>query len=123
MLRKESRQVSRILSKTGLEVKKRSSDRLILYLNWYRIDLVAIDTENSSQVTDELDSDKKGEGVFLYFSVDNVDEAYEELVKKRFKPITEPKDMSWGSREFIITDPDGYKLVLFKRKVAKNPTD
>lgn len=109
--------------KLGLQIKKRSSDRLIAYLNWYRIDFVVTDKENKPDVQKEAELDNKGAGVFLYFSVENVDEAYKEAVSLGLKPTNEPQDMSWGNREFIIRDPDGYKVVLFKRKVAKNPTD
>jgi catechol 2,3-dioxygenase-like lactoylglutathione lyase family enzyme len=109
--------------KLGLQIKSRSSDRIILYINWYRIDFVQSDTESTSEVQKELASAEKGAGLFLYFSVDNVDEAYQDVVAAGLKPIAEPKDMSWGNREFTVRDPDGYKLVFFKRKVAKNPTD
>jgi catechol 2,3-dioxygenase-like lactoylglutathione lyase family enzyme len=94
-----------------------------LVLNWYRIDFVAIDKENKPDIQKEADLENKGAGIFLYFSVDNVDETYKEILSFGLKPSSEPQDMSWGNREFIIRDPDGYKIVLFKRKVAKNPTD
>ncbi len=114
---------AKFYEKLGLLVKKRTSERLIIYLNWYRIDLVAIDNESSPEIKSEINSDNKGNGVFLYFSVDDVDETYKELLSLGIKPDSEPKDMSWGNREFVIKDPDGYKIVIFKRKVAKNPTD
>lgn len=96
---------------------------MIVYLNWYRIDFVAVDKENKPDIQKEAEVDDKGAGVFLYFSVDDVDETYKELLSLGLKPSSEPQNMSWGNREFILRDPDGYKIVLFKRKVAKNPTD
>lgn len=107
----------------GLQVKSRTADRMIIYLNWYRIDFVVADKDNLPEIQAELKAVPKGAGVFLYFSVDDVDEAYKEILSLGLKPVSEPKDMPWGNRELIILDPDGYKLVLFKRKVAKNPTD
>jgi catechol 2,3-dioxygenase-like lactoylglutathione lyase family enzyme len=109
--------------KLGLKIKKRSSDRLIVYLNWYRIDFVVKDDESKPEIQQELKQDNKGAGVFFYFSVDDVDETYQEVLSLGLKPENEPQDMSWGNREFIVRDPDGYKIVLFKRKVARNPTD
>lgn len=109
--------------KLGLQIKSRTDDRLIVYLNWYRIDFVAADKENIPEIQKELKVGNKGAGVFLYFSVDSVDDAYKEALSLGLKPVSEPKDMPWGNRELIILDPDGYKVVLFKRKVAKNPTD
>jgi catechol 2,3-dioxygenase-like lactoylglutathione lyase family enzyme len=109
--------------KLGLVIKERKSDRLIIYLNWYRIDFVVRDTESMPEIQKEADSAHKGDGVFLYFSVDDVDETYKEVLALGLQPASEPQDMSWGNREFTVRDPDGYKVVLFKRKVAKNPTD
>jgi catechol 2,3-dioxygenase-like lactoylglutathione lyase family enzyme len=109
--------------KLGLTVKTRTKDRIIIYLNWYRIDFVLFDNESIPEIQKEIKSKNKGDGVFLYFSVDSVDDTYKEVLDLGLKPINEPKDMSWGNREFIIRDPDGYKVVFFKRKVAKNPTD
>ena len=107
----------------GLEVKERTSNRLIIYLNWYRIDFVKVNETDYAEFKSEAEATNKGAGVFLYFSVDDVDAAYKELVAMGVKPTTEPKDQPWGNREIVVQDPDGYKIVLFKRKVAKNPTD
>ena len=60
----------------------------------------------------------KGAGVFIYISVDDVDTKYSELVSKGLKPSGEPKDFGWGNREFAIKDPDGYKIIFYK-KLAK----
>lgn len=107
--------------KLGLEVKSRSQDRLIVNLNWYRMDFVLADTENSAEIRDEAALEAKGAGVFFYFSVDDVDQAYAEIVSSGIKPITEPTDRSWGNREFLLRDPDGYKIVIFVRKNFKAP--
>jgi len=29
------------------------------------------------------------------------------------EPRTEPKTWPWGKREFVVKDPDGYKLVFY----------
>lgn len=108
--------------KLGLVIKKRSVNRVTIYLNWYRIDFVSSDSENDASVRAEAGTDQKGAGVFFYFSVKDVDQAYAEVIALGLRPTNEPHDMSWGNREFVLRDPDGYKLVLFKRIVAKNPT-
>jgi catechol 2,3-dioxygenase-like lactoylglutathione lyase family enzyme len=33
-------------------------------------------------------------------------------------PATEPRDWEWGNREFIIKDPDGYKLCFSQKSKA-----
>jgi Glyoxalase/Bleomycin resistance protein/Dioxygenase superfamily len=53
---------------------------------------------------------------FLYLSVENVDEAYHELLEKDLKPVSEPRNRPGGIREFMRRDPDGSLLVFFRKK-------
>jgi catechol 2,3-dioxygenase-like lactoylglutathione lyase family enzyme len=107
----------------GLQIKERSANRLIVYLNWYRIDFVKVTPLDDAKFQSEAELPNKGAGLYLYFSVDNVDETYDEMITKGLQPSSKPTDQPWGNREFVIRDPDGYKLVIFKRKTAKNPLD
>ncbi len=73
----------------------------------YFIDESKTPTKNESGMT------PKGLGIYTYVEVDDVD-AYFELVKKNsVVPRTEPKTWPWGKREFVVKDPDGYKLVFY----------
>lgn len=56
----------------------------------------------------------------IYLIVDDVDETYKELLEKGLKPSSEPRDWPWGNREFVIRDPDGYKLVFY-REISNKP--
>ncbi len=85
-------------------------------MNWFWIDFIAIDKEDKPEFQKEAHLDNKGAGLYLYISVDNVDDFYNDLVAKGFKPKSEPRDWPSGNREFVMRDPDGYKLVFFKRK-------
>jgi catechol 2,3-dioxygenase-like lactoylglutathione lyase family enzyme len=100
----------------GFEVKKREANHVTIYLNWFWIDFLAIDKEDKPEFQKEANLSNKGAGLYLYISVDNVDDFYNDLVAKGFKPKSEPRDWPWGNREFVMRDPDGYKLVFFKRK-------
>jgi uncharacterized glyoxalase superfamily protein PhnB len=100
----------------GFEVKKKDATHITVYSNWFWIDFIAMDKEARPEFKKEAQLSSKGTGVFTYLSVDNVDEFYKELVSKGMKPSSEPQDQPWGNREFILHDPDGYKLVIFKRK-------
>jgi len=86
------------------------------YLNWFWIELLLEDKIVTNEFRHDIKATKKGAGQYIHISVENVDEYYKELVKKELKPLSEPNDYSWGNREFIIKDPDGYKLVFFKKK-------
>jgi catechol 2,3-dioxygenase-like lactoylglutathione lyase family enzyme len=100
----------------GFETKKKEADHATLYSNWFWIDFLAIAKNERVEFTKGVDLGNKGAGVFLYLSVDNVDEFHKDLLSKGLKPSTKPQDQPWGNREFILRDPDGYNLVIFKRK-------
>jgi len=99
----------------GFRVDKQEKDYLLVRLNWFSMDFVA---EGSG-----AKAGPKGEGVCVNISVDDVDESYKEVIAKGLKPASEPKDFDQGFRNFIINDPDGYNLVMFKRGKPRNPAE
>ena len=56
----------------------------------------------------------------ICFLVDDVDEAYQNLMGRGLKFATEPKDQPWGVRDAAFVDPDGTKFLIesFKCKVC-----
>lgn len=62
----------------------------------------------------------KGAGLFIYIQVDDIDGYYETIVKRGVVPTTKPRDWPSGNREFVVRDPDGYKLVFYQAHGAKD---
>ncbi|HPD99484.1 MAG TPA: hypothetical protein PKV52_04400, partial [Candidatus Saccharibacteria bacterium] len=58
----------------------------------------------------------KGGGMYVYIEVEDVDQEYQRQTLLGLTPATKPRDWDWGNREFILKDPDGYKLVFFAKK-------
>lgn len=57
----------------------------------------------------------RGNGVFLYFRLrGDIDEFYKEIVSSGYRPSGEPKNWPWRRREFVLRDPDGYKLIFWQ---------
>ena len=113
---KDLKRTEKFYEALGFAARKRAQNHITMYSNWFWVDFVAIDSEDKPEFQKEAHSSDKGAGLYIYLSVDNVDEFYQELVAKGFKPSSEPRDWPWGNREFVIRDPDGYKLVIFRRK-------
>lgn len=113
---KDTDKTSKFYEALGFTFNKRGSDHVSIRLNWFWIDFHPQDKEDKPEFQKEANLDNKGAGQFLYISVDNVDEFYENLLSKGLQASGEPKDYSWGNREFMIRDPDGYKLVFFQKK-------
>jgi len=55
----------------------------------------------------------KGEGVYVYFETEKLDETVKELVEKGIDFEEMPEDRSWLWREARLKDPDGNQLILF----------
>ncbi len=94
----------------GFDVQKETG-LVFFYVNWFRVDF--IDKEHS-KFKSGFDKEM-GNGIFVYVKVDDVDEFYKFVVKKGIKPSGGPTDWPWGNREFVVKDPDGYKLVFFNK--------
>ena len=100
----------------GFEIRKREADHITAYSNWFWIDFIASAKEARASYQKEAASSSKGAGQFVYMSVEDVDAFHNGLRLKGIKSLSEPQDRPWGDREFVLRDPDGYNLVIFKRK-------
>lgn len=102
----------------GFTFKTRTPDYATAYLNWFWIEFVAY--EKAEKIVFQKESnfgeaEHNGAGLFVHISVQNVDEFYGAVLTKGIKPSSEPSNFPWGRREFIVRDPDGYKLVFFQK--------
>lgn len=109
----ENKLSEKFYEKLGFEVKISTDAYSEIKLGNFEIVLVNMRDE------DEFSGDSlagvKGKGAYLYFYVDDVDQEYQRQLKLGFKPATKPRDWPWGNREFVLKDPDGYKLVFFQK--------
>ena len=56
---------------------------------------------------------KKGEGFRLYCTTtQDVDVLAEKIVARGGKLDQEPRAQPWGTRDFALTDPDGFKITI-----------
>jgi catechol 2,3-dioxygenase-like lactoylglutathione lyase family enzyme len=99
----------------GFELKNQDEKSISAYLNWFWIDFIKIGDSRIYRLAEESDLKVRCNGLLINISVENVDEFYSDLLSKGIKPLTEPQDQPWSNREFIVEDPDGYRLVFFKR--------
>ncbi len=100
----------------GFDFKKIEEHHITGYVNWFSIDFVEANSETKEEFQKEANAKEKGAGIYINLSVDDVDACYRDCLKNGFTPSSKPRDWPWGNREFVIRDPDGYKLVIFKKK-------
>jgi uncharacterized glyoxalase superfamily protein PhnB len=60
---------------------------------------------------------KKGEGFRLYCTtMQDIDKLAAKIVAKGGTLEQEPKDQPWGTRDFTLVDPDGFRITIAKEK-------
>lgn len=69
--------------------------------------------EQKTPIQNESGMKPKGLGIYTYIEVEDVDAYCEHIKKNGVVPRTEPRNWPWGKREFVVKDPDGYKLVFY----------
>jgi uncharacterized glyoxalase superfamily protein PhnB len=55
----------------------------------------------------------QGEGIWVYFECENLDEYVQELAEKGIEFEEMPNDKSWLWKEARLKDPDNNQLILF----------
>jgi uncharacterized glyoxalase superfamily protein PhnB len=59
----------------------------------------------------------KGEGISLNFTtVQDVDMLARGMKERGGALVSEPADMPWGARMFMVKDPDGFKISISREK-------
>jgi catechol 2,3-dioxygenase-like lactoylglutathione lyase family enzyme len=99
----------------GFRRGKEEPGRLTFYVNWFFVTFIAQDQEADAELQSEAELPNRGSGVFTYVKVDDLEDYYKSVVSNGLKPESEPRVRS-GNREFVLRDPDGYKLVFFEKK-------
>lgn len=90
----------------------------IVEINGFKLWLVNQNTaKGNAEFEKDAFSEQKGAGLYIYINVDNIDGYYQGLVDKGYKPSSEPRDWPWGNREFVLRDPDRYKLCFYQEIV------
>jgi catechol 2,3-dioxygenase-like lactoylglutathione lyase family enzyme len=100
----------------GFRRGKEEPDRVTFYVNWFFVTFIAQDREDDAELRKEAELPTKGSGLFVYIKVDDVEDFHRAVLSKGMKPVGEPKVRPSGNREFVLRDPDGYKLVFFQKK-------
>jgi predicted enzyme related to lactoylglutathione lyase len=99
----------------GFRRGKDQPDRLTFYVNWFFVTFIPQDQEEDAELHREKELANKGTGLNVYIKVDDVDDFHHGVVSKGMKPVSEPQQGPDRSREFMLRDPDGYRLVFFEK--------
>jgi catechol 2,3-dioxygenase-like lactoylglutathione lyase family enzyme len=93
----------------GFEAQE-SSDGVSIKMNDFALEFI---DEKTTPIQNESGKTPKGLGIYTYIEVNDADEHFNFIKKNGITPRTEPKTWPWGKREFVVKDPDGYKIVFY----------
>jgi catechol 2,3-dioxygenase-like lactoylglutathione lyase family enzyme len=100
----------------GFRRGKEEPGRLTFYVNWFFVTFIDEGQEDDAESRNEARRPDKGAGLFLYLKVDDIVDFHEGVLAEGMKPVSEPRTGPNRTREFMLRDPDGYKLVFFEKK-------
>jgi catechol 2,3-dioxygenase-like lactoylglutathione lyase family enzyme len=100
----------------GFRRGKEEPGRVTFYVNWFFVTFIAQDQEEDAELRKEAERPDKGVGLHLYIKVDDIEDFHKSVVAAGMKPDGEPERKPSGNREFVLRDPDGYKLAFFQKK-------
>lgn len=108
----ENRISEKFYKKLGFEVARSDDGHSVVRFGDFEITLVNMRDEEVF-ARDSMSGDK-GRGMYVYIKVDDVDARHQQLIEQGFQTYTSPRDWPWGNREFVLKDPDGYKLCFWQ---------
>lgn len=100
----------------GFRRGKEESDRVTFYVNWFFVTFIAQDREEDAELRRDAEASNKGAGLLLYIKVDDIEDFHGAVISAGMEPAGEPRVRASGNRDFVLRDPDGYKLVFFQKK-------
>lgn len=98
----------------GFTLVKKEKGMGVVKLGSFELHFHDKNEEEKPKFRDEALAEPKGKGLYVYIETESIDRYYESLTNKGIKPATYPRDWPWGNREFVVKDPDGYKLVFYQ---------
>lgn len=98
--------------KLGFTITELSDEKCVVKLAQFSF---VCHDQSKVHFTQDSKRKTKGAGVFFYVEVVDVDKFYKSAVSNGLEPSSKPTNWPWGNREFVVRDPDGYKLVFYKK--------
>ena len=110
----ENKLSEKFYKKLGFEVASSTAGYSEVKLG--RFEIVLVNMRDEDEFAGDSLAGEKGKGMYIYIHVDDVDKEYQRQLQLGLQPSTKPRDWEWGNREFILKDPDGYKLCFWHER-------
>lgn len=98
----------------GAKIIDKQEDRVVVKLADFNFHFIKEDTEPFDEYLHATRPSGRGQGNLFYIEAGDLDELHFELKNNAIGGTTSIFTNMWGGREFLLEDPDGYKLVFYK---------
>lgn len=98
-----------------LVTEERPDIATILKLGEFWIELLNKTKVVSEEYKKDVVVSEKGAGTYLQIQVKDIDNFHTTIVNNGVLSASEPGDYPWNQREFIVVDPNGYKIAFFSK--------
>ncbi|MEQ8524681.1 VOC family protein [Gracilimonas sp.] len=99
--------------KIGFNVEVIKEGHLKIALSNFEFEFHDKKLETIEELKAEANKDPKGNGAFIYVKSNDIYTDYESI-KESGAIVSNISKRPWGTIEFSITDPDGYKLMIYQ---------
>ena len=100
--------------KIGFKVSETGASHSVVSLG-EDLKITLVNMRDNEEFSGDAMSAEKGKGLYIYIKVDKVDDLYASFVKRGIRPASRPREWDWGNREFVVSDPDGYKFCFWQK--------
>lgn len=97
--------------KLGFIAKEHTEDKFVVNVGGVELHYILETTEPFAEYRFATNREMRGQGVLIYFGVDDLEQFYR---KAKESTLTEIKSNHWGGKEFMFKDPDGYLFVVYE---------
>lgn len=100
----------------GAKILEKDEDKVVAKLGDFNFHFIKDTSEPFDEYLHATRKEGRGQGSLFYIEVEDLMEFYFELKNSALGATTSIFVNNWNGEEFLLEDPDGYKLVFYKIK-------
>ena len=114
----DSRSTEEFYSRIGFAVTKAGKGHIRITLDAIELEFHDERAESIPEFILEAGRRPKGAGIYFYFRVPELELFHQSLINNGVAVKSGITERPWGNLEIIVSDPDGYNLVFYQKKVS-----
>lgn len=109
---KDLNKTEEFYKKLGVEISEKNERKLVFTIGDLELHFNTDEPVKEYELI--FNENPRGAGTAFCLEVDNVDEYYSKLKSMNAEMISTVIKAPWGTREFLVNDPNGYHIVFWQ---------